>query len=444
MKKDNNIKNIFLAIMAVIFIGALVGGGTYAYWAWQSNEAQRTAVTFTISKPNFTITGDNMSSNTLAPTQSCYYQSASSGYVNHTLAGRATVTAQNNTSASMRATITLKGALKPVSGRTLPTSGSNSAANIHWAIKEVASATTAFSAGNCTGTGGSTYATGTFAGITPNSSTLTYSDIATSITFDVAPGVTDTKYYQVYVWIDSNYTHINYGDVNDDPMQGLTVALTFSETSIFTQELSQTVYTVNLYNENVFGYNEVWIGQPISNNITQYTTSSSAKANFSNRPFYLKHTIGNYSGYCLYEKENGVETGYYYCFTNSQSVCEEAIPDWEYDEYTYECRYTTASNAVTESYVVFEVTPEMASANPGMTAGTYELKGGDNGASYNANKATLLSAFGSTYCTDYSSYVNCDVSGLRADADDGGDVGADDGVSAYCGVTHGGDSSCSE
>lgn len=238
MKKDNNIKSVFLAIVAVLFIGALVGGGTYAYWTWQTNESQKTMVTFTISKPNFTIVGDNVTSSSLAPTQSCYYVSSSSGHVNHTMAGRATVTATNNTSASMKATITLKGALKPVSGRTLATSGSNSAANIHWAIKEVASATTGFSAGNCTGTAGSTYATGTFAGITPNASTLTYSDIATSITFNVAPGATGTKYYQVYVWIDSAYTHTNTGSTNDDPMQGLTVALSFSDTSEFTQDMS--------------------------------------------------------------------------------------------------------------------------------------------------------------------------------------------------------------
>ena len=236
MKKDNNVKSVFLAIVAVLFIGALVGGGTYAYWIWQTNEAQRTAVTFTISKPNFTITGDNVTSTTLAPTQSCYYTNAS--YSQHTLAGKATVTATNNTSASMKVVITLKGALKPVSGRTLPTSGSNSAANIHWAIKEVASATTGFSAGNCTGTAGSTYATGTFAGITPNSSSLTYSDIATTITYNVAPGATGTKYYQVYVWLDSAYTHTNTGNTNDDPMQGLTVSLTFSESSLFTQDMS--------------------------------------------------------------------------------------------------------------------------------------------------------------------------------------------------------------
>ena len=234
MKKNNQIKSIFLAIIAVIFIGALVGGGTYAYWTWQTNSSQQTAVTFTISKPGFTIVGDNISSNTLAPTQSCYYQSSTSGHVQHTMAGRATVTATNNTSASMRATLVLKGSLTPVSGRTLQSSGSNSAANIHWAIKEVAGAGTAFSTTNCTGTG-ATYATGTFSGKTANGA---YSDINTSITFDVAPGVTATKYYQVYVWIDSAYTHTNYGNTNDDPMQGLTVKMTFSESSSFTQDFS--------------------------------------------------------------------------------------------------------------------------------------------------------------------------------------------------------------
>ena len=236
MEKKNNIKSIFIAIITVIFIGALVGGGTYAYWTWQTTTEQRTPVTFTISKPNFTIVGDNLSSNTLAPTQSCYYP-ASTGHVQHTLAGRATVTAENNTSASMRATITLKGSLTTASGRTLQSSGSNSAANIHWAIKEVASAGTDFSTSNCSGTTGSTYSTGTFSGKTANGQ---YSDITTSISFDVAPGLGSpvTKYYQVYVWIDSDYTHTNYGNTNDDPMQGLTINMTFSESSLFTQDLS--------------------------------------------------------------------------------------------------------------------------------------------------------------------------------------------------------------
>ena len=240
-----------------------------------------------------------------------------------------------------------------------------------------------------------------------------------------------TTMYRIYVWLYSASSA-----QNNVPGKKFNAELN--------AYIANYVYTVNLYNENVFGYNEVLIGQPISNNITQYTTSSSAKANYSNRPFYLKHTIGIYSGYCLYEKENGVENGYYYCFNNSQSACEAAIPDWEYDEYTYECRYTTASNAVTESYVEFVVTESMASANSGMTAGTYELKGGDNGASYNANKATLLSAFGSTYCTVDSSSVYCNVSGLDATANVDGSVSAHDGASAGCYVGNDGTSYCIE
>ena len=243
MEQNNNKKNFFLAIITVLFVGVLVVGATYAYWIWQTNESQRTNVSFSISRPGFTIVGDNVTSNTLAPTQSCYYTNAS--YSQHTLVGSATVTATNNTGTTMRAMITLKGALKPVSGRVLSTSGSNSAANIHWAIKKVASANTEYSAANCTGTAGSEYATGTFAGITPDSSTLTYVDIPTSITFDVATGQTVSAYYQVYVWIDSDYTYTNNGTTVTDPMQGLTIALTFSESSIFTQDLSTYVYTVS-------------------------------------------------------------------------------------------------------------------------------------------------------------------------------------------------------
>ena len=154
--------------------------------------------------------------------------------------------------------------------------------------------------------------------ITPdgNFAGATKGDIITVVDEEVPVG---TTYYKVYVWLYSASSAQN----------NVTVKRFNAELGA---DIKYHIYTVNLYNDNVFGWNEVWIGQPISNNITQYSTSSSAMANFSNRPFYLKHTIGNYSGYCLYEKENGVENGYYYCFTNSQSACEAAIPDWEYDK----------------------------------------------------------------------------------------------------------------
>jgi hypothetical protein len=118
----------------------------------------------------------------------------------------------------------------------------------------------------------------------------------------------------------------------------------------------------------------------------------------------------------------------------------------------------------------------MAQANPGMTAGTYYLKGKktheningyfqcmseyDDGngrcidpehAEHNANKATLLSAYGSSYCSgDY--IFECSVSGLYAFTSEEGDVGTDLIVDSYddfnddipdCAVLSDGSSICS-
>ena len=242
-----------------------------------------------------------------------------------------------------------------------------------------------------------------------------------------------TTYYKVYVWLYSASSAQN--NVTGKRFNAELNA------NIIGASIPNYVYTANIYDENVQGNNSVWIGQTIANGITQYTSVSSAMTDFGH-PMALKHKISNFSGYCMYEKENGVETGYYNCFTNSQSACEANAADWEYGEYTYECRLTTASNMVTESYVVFEVTASMASANPGMTAGIYELKGGDNGASYGTNVSTLTTAFGLSNCTDYTSYFLCNVSGLLAFADLSGSVTANDRNDAECNVNDDGDSSC--
>ena len=160
-----------------------------------------------------------------------------------------------------------------------------------------------------------------------------------------------------------------------------------------------TKYTVNIYDSAAEGYNQVYIGQAIPNTITPYDTPAAAMAAFSNRPFYLKHTISN--------------------------------------------------NIVTESYLGFVVTDAMAQDNPGVTAGTYYLRGGINESSlaeqpvYEANKAVLLSAFGSSYCSGGSSHFDCHVSGLSATAYSDGGVQASGGGSAYCFVFGGGSSHCS-
>ena len=185
------------------------------------------------------------------------------------------------------------------------------------------------------------------------------------------------------------------------------------------------IYTANIFDGNGAGINVgnntsvVWIGQAIPNGITTYHTPELAMTALKqasgniDRPFYLKHT-----------------------FTN---------------------------NVVSDSYVGFVITPEMAQANPGMTAGTYYLKGkktyeyingnwqcisqyvsGDDciDPEYNTNKTTLLNAFGSSNCTDNSYDIICSVNGLSADIEKSGHVNVYDD-SWECFVEDVGTSSCS-
>ncbi len=56
----------------------------------------------------------------------------------------------------------------------------------------------------------------------------------------------------------------------------------------------------------------------------------------------------------------------------------------------------------------------------------YYLSGGDNGATFEANKTTLLNSFGSSNCTIEAHYVYCTLSGLDADTNYDGTVSASD------------------
>ena len=114
---------------------------------------------------------------------------------------------------------------------------------------------------------------------------------------------------------------------------------------------------------------------------------------------------------------------------NLRSTPQQAMTDWQNitgisgDTKPVFLKHKIENNIIKESYAGFVVTSEMAAANPGMTAGTYALKGGIEERDlasrpiYEANKQVLLKAFGSSYCTDYNSYFRCEVSGLGADVD---------------------------
>ena len=205
---------------------------------------------------------------------------------------------------------------------------------------------------------------------------------------------TTTDPYYLWIWLDAAET--------DSATQNQTFDIELGGSC--TDEGPNYVYTVNLYDANVTNNNSVIIGSAIPNTITQYTTPEAAMAAFSNRPFYLKHRIQN--------------------------------------------------NVVTESYVEFVVTSTMATNNPGMTAGTYYLKGGDSGAAFLDNAKTIYDAFGGVGCyldgnsggnpytTTPSSNFYCYVSGLSAYANSNGYVNAYVGEEAYCDVDYGGASRC--
>ena len=154
-------------------------------------------------------------------------------------------------------------------------------------------------------------------------------------------------------------------------------------------------------------------------------------------PFFLRHKISDGTLWCV----NGTNNQSY-CIYSNESECTANVSNWNNNDVTYSCVQNNFTNSVSESYAGFVVTPTMVSNNPGMTAGTYYLKGGDNGASYNANKEILLSAFGSSYCTDYSSSFSCSVFDLRASANSDGIVFFDVDVGLNCIVDDDGSSNC--
>ena len=223
--------------------------------------------------------------------------------------------------------------------------------------------------------------------------------------------------------------HVGYKkdiSVSDIPATPQTLNLSFSVTYVQSDsnavDKPKYVYTVSKYDESVTNpkWNSVWLNQTFPTGITKYQTASEAlaaiaSASYKDLPFYLKHKI-----------ENGI---------------------------------------VTESYVEFVVTEEMAQANTGMVAGTYTLRGEktyDSDTStwlvdesyispyYETNKEAIKTAFGyatnpsrcSESGTGRSSTFYCSVSGLDADSNADGYVDAYGTGGSYCYFYSRGDSSC--
>ena len=388
--KDNK---YIIPVLIVISVILVIIGSTFAYWNWQSTTAQKTNITFTTGA-NFSCSADGGGSitntNYFVPTD-C---------TNTTYAIKREITTNITNSGSNPVYMDMWLNVDSIG------SGLSNSNNFKYALTT--------SGTNCT-TG--VVSQGNFNGKQTNDKINLLSEVTTANT------------YYLWVWLDAAETSTST----------MNQSVSLSLGGECTDQAPNYTYTVNIYDANATGHNSVWIGQTIPSGITQYTSPGEAitalEAAYSSvysgattsLPFFLRHKIGNGTVWCV------TEDGNTYCPFETQSECESA--NWG------TCTSSVVTNGVTGSYVGFTVSQDIASANPGMTAGTYYLKGGDSGRSYNENKATLLSAFGSSYCTDNSSTFFCGVSGLFAYANSDGGVGASD-ADSYCNVDGGGYSFC--
>lgn len=201
MKENKN--KIIISIIAVLLIAAIVAGGTYAYWSWSSNTAQRTNVTFTVDAPNMSASIDGSGSSTvasLAPT-TC---------TNSTYAMKKAVaiTYTNGTSVAAKLTANLK-VSSVKAGISTPANTAAQLGKLNYALTT--------SSTSCT-TGA--VKTGNFMNILSAGSTVLTLDINVP-----ANTAETTSTYYLYVWLDSTYTHENVGSTNSDPMQNLSITL---------------------------------------------------------------------------------------------------------------------------------------------------------------------------------------------------------------------------
>ena len=251
--------------------------------------------------------------------------------------------------------------------------------------------------------------------------TVTYSD-GVAIANHQLLSANSTETYKVRVHYKEDISSSQLPSTADNYMFKFSVTYVQADSNAQAAPHSRIVYTVNKFDNSITTpkYNAVWLNQAIHESITQYNTPSDAltaiaTASSKNLPFYLKHKL-----------ENGI---------------------------------------VTERYVEFVVTPEMAAANTGMVAGTYTLRGektydsdtstwlvGEDYISpyYEANKETIKTAFGystnPSRCiesgTGHSSNFRCGVSGLGADFYASGSVFAGGNDGSSCNVYCDGSSGC--
>lgn len=287
MKKKQNKKKkeqnrVLFVLLGVLIVIAMLGGGTYAYLNWQTDDSsQKTTINVIVKGGALTITGDNVSNEAIKNDGEYQYAMRPTNDCTDTtkaLIGTAEVKAENETERPMKATPRLDITLT-VTGTGKESLTTDDLSHIHWAVVETNSSYSA----SKTCKSNPDY-TGTFAKVikptvTTNATTkdvsISYSSLvpsavstsgtttiditnkttlttnnpwvssmtaatqaANTLSFIAPANQTTYKYYKVYVWVDEGYTHTNTGNVVSDPMENLKISVKWSTKSTLIQQAS--------------------------------------------------------------------------------------------------------------------------------------------------------------------------------------------------------------
>ena len=119
----------------------------------------------------------------------------------------------------------------------------------------------------------------------------------------------------------------------------------------------------------------------------------------------------------------------------------EAMKEASGSERQFYLKHKVKGEKVAESYIEFIISDEAAKESPGLTAGTYAIRGG-KASYYNSNKEIMDNAFGESNCSMYKKdYYYCSGAGLDVYNFVRGYIGVFDGE-WYCDIQSNGTSAC--
>lgn len=223
-KKNNNNSKTLILVIALIMAIALIIGGTYAYWVWNSNNIVSVNVTTNLGSTGLTLDGGSTTNNKLAPA-ACTHAS---------YANKKTITIKRYNDAAFPASVTLTLKLTSFTWSHAKPADAD-LAHIHYALVNSTGASSC-----TTGVVSATGNSGTFSGATLGSTANTANNPnKTLITwnYEIPVGGTSgsqvTETYYLYTWLDTSYTFTNYGSgAIQDPLEDISYTLTWSASTI--------------------------------------------------------------------------------------------------------------------------------------------------------------------------------------------------------------------